>query len=193
MIQPAQIELAIDYYLQEYPDENERLSRLITHLKEDGVTITDRSNMRGHITTSMVVFSTDWQNVLLIKHKAYGIWIQPGGHYENPTTTTSATVHLLKSALRELEEETGVVNVTVMSPIPLDIDTHPIPARPSKNEGDHHHYDFAYFAVANNEVELTPQVEEVDGAEWVPIKNFLEEDSYLGWIVRKVLLRFHSG
>lgn len=190
MIQPEQIELAIEYYLQEYPDESERLSRLISHLRDEGEEIINRSNMRGHITTSMVVFSNDLQNVLLIKHKAYGIWIQPGGHYENPTTATS--VHLLQSALRELEEETGVVDVTVMSPIPLDIDTHPIPARPSKNEGEHHHYDFAYFAVANNEVELIPQVEEVDGAEWVPIKNFLEEDSYLGWIVRKVLLRFHS-
>ncbi|MFY2597475.1 hypothetical protein ACOTHJ_15075 [Achromobacter xylosoxidans] len=57
------------------------------------------------------------------------MWLPPGGHREPDATS------LYQSAAREVLAETSLV----LGPDPymplLDIDTHPIPARPSKNEG----------------------------------------------------------
>lgn len=66
--------------------------------------------------------------ILLIDHVALNRWLTPGGHYEGGA--------LLESAMREVEEESGVTNA-VLHPwlathgIPLDIDSHDIPQNPA--------------------------------------------------------------
>ena len=88
--------------------------------------------MRGHLTTSALVLDPTLTRALVIHHRVFDVWLQPGGHYEPPGS-------LWDSACREVREETGV---DAMTPFPstvaaalLDIDTHPIPARAAKGEG----------------------------------------------------------
>lgn len=125
----------------------------------------DRSNMRGHVTTSAAVLHPDQARILLIHHKGFDRWLPPGGHYEGGTT-------LWDSAAREVLEETGVTirahEWTVKHRAPIHLDTHQVPGRPSKGEGDHWHHDFRFLAVAEND-ELVPQLEEVYGARWAPL------------------------
>lgn len=161
----------LEEYLRKYPDETTALNPLRQQLAEEPDTILLRWNMRGHITTSMFVLNHERTHALLIHHKHHGIWLQPGGHYESETLTDS----LASSALREVEEETGVT-AKLLTGCPLDVDTHSISARPEKNEGAHFHHDFVFLGIAPIDASLVHQEEEVHGVRWVPFEELMEFD-----------------
>ena len=133
--------------------------------------------MRGHVTTSALVLDATRTCALVIHHRVFDAWLQPGGHYEAPGT-------LWDSACREVAEETGLAAMGALCPsfartrgarvVPLDIDTHPIPARPAKAEAPHWHHDFAYLAFTDVAFIPTPQVEEVHDVQWVTLRGLLQ-------------------
>lgn len=90
------------------------------------------------------------EKVLLLNHKKYGIWLQPGGHIEEKETPDEA-------AVRETREETGleveiVGNEDVIRedrvdlPQPLNINLHRI-------EDGHWHCDFLYLAKIKSRID----------------------------------------
>lgn len=157
------------HYLARHPDEHERLHALRAQIAHDD-DIFSRANMAGHITSSVLVFDADRRHVLLIHHKVYQSWMQPGGHVEPDSAS------LFDSGLREVEEETGLPAADTQ-PLwearALDIDTHAIAARPAKGEGAHRHHDVLFAVVATRPFTPRPQLEEVNGVEWMPIADFL--------------------
>jgi 8-oxo-dGTP pyrophosphatase MutT (NUDIX family) len=157
-------QLALHQYLATFPEERGALAHAVSQFSEGGADILLRSTMAGHVTTSALVYDPEYDKVLLIAHGLYLAWMPPGGHFEFPGS-------LWDSAAREVFEETGAVAKVWMWKqgvvLPLDIDTHPIPAQPAKNEGPHFHHDFTYLATASSLLPLKLQEEEVDGAEWV--------------------------
>lgn len=52
------------------------------------------------------------------------------------------------------------------SGLPVDIDSHLIPARPERGEPEHWHHDFRYVVRAAEGHEIRPDLAEVHGAEW---------------------------
>lgn len=171
VVQSARLVLA--RYLEQFPLERDALSAMYSQLEEEGLGTLVRSTMRGHLTTSALVVDPAVEKVLLIHHKAYNQWLPPGGHYEFLKAASS----LWESAEREVFEETAArafLHAWCASKgIPLDIDTHPIPANASKNEGPHFHHDLTYLAVASSETWVKPQEEEVNDAVWVPYAEYL--------------------
>ena len=156
----------ISRYLLRHPDDRHRLDHLISQAADDP-NIGNRGNMRGHVVSSVLTLDRSMTSGLLIHHKAYGLWIPPGGHYEGGT--------LYASALREREEETGLAASRPYpgpQPFLLDIDTHPIAARPSKGEGPHWHHDFMYLEIVDEMPVLEMQAEEVQGCEFRPLSSF---------------------
>jgi 8-oxo-dGTP pyrophosphatase MutT (NUDIX family) len=129
-----------------------------------GDDIHSRRTFPGHVTTSAIILDRSGQRTLLIRHRSLGRWLQPGGHYEAPED-------LPASALREAGEETGLRSLEVdpwheASGLPVDIDTHAIPARPAWNEPAHFHHDIRYIVRARDGESLRPDLNEVDHAEW---------------------------
>lgn len=163
---------ALRRYLMRFPGERRRMAALKTQLSSGNKRdIFSRKNMTGHITTSAFVIDADAGKVLLIHHKLYDRWLQPGGHYEGRET-------LWLSALREVGEETGadraaLHNWTMLQDCPFDIDTHAIAAQPQKCEGEHFHHDYVYLVSADSTRPLVPQVEEVFDAKWEPLEIIL--------------------
>lgn len=101
----------------------------------------ERSHVPGHFTGSAWLVSADGARVLLMHHRKLGLWLQPGGHADGDAD-------LARVALREAQEETGVVGLRVENEI-FDIDRHRIPAR--ANEPEHWHYDVRYVVHAGED------------------------------------------
>ncbi|MFT3786374.1 MAG: NUDIX hydrolase [Tepidisphaeraceae bacterium] len=177
-----------DRYGIAHPDELPRLALLReffgTHSEQQW---SNRSTQAGHLTASGVVVDRARSRVLLVHHNALDRWLQPGGHIE-PTDAS-----LLDAAIREVVEETGLA-ASELKPIgrrtqdgqllPVDIDSHAIPARPSKGEGPHTHHDFRFAFEYTGDQAFTLQAEEVHDARWCPI-DALPQPNDIGDMIRK--------
>jgi 8-oxo-dGTP pyrophosphatase MutT (NUDIX family) len=123
----------------------------------------------GHVTTSAFILDRQGRKILLIHHRSLERWLQPGGHYEPPDD-------LAGSALREAVEETGMQELMIdpwhqVSGLPVDIDSHSIPARPARGEPEHWHHDIRYVVRAQEDSAIRPDLSEVHGAEWRPLSD----------------------
>lgn len=167
----VELRRVLQAYHARFLDERSRHEALLAQLDaEEDVSV--RTNMRGHVTTSATVLNTPGDKVLLVDHRTFQKWLPPGGHYEAPGS-------LWDSAVRETVEETGVRGVephpwTISSGVPVDVDTHPIPASPKKAEGPHLHHDFRFLAMASDAEPLVADLAEVNEARWAPIAELRE-------------------
>ena len=97
--------------------------------------------MSRHFTAS--AFVTHAGRVLLILHRAKGLWLPPGGHVEPDEPPTAA-------AVREVFEETGLA-VTITSPrVPAGcpgVAPRPEASLEVEVAPNHTHLDLVYFAV----------------------------------------------
>jgi 8-oxo-dGTP pyrophosphatase MutT (NUDIX family) len=156
---------AVESYLQLFPHETERLHSL-RDLLGTSLDISSRLTSPGHLTSSGIVFDRRDKHVLLIHHNMLERWLQPGGHLEPGELPPHA-------ARREVYEETGVEPETLLSRIrehavPIDIDSHDIPANPRKGEPPHTHHDFRFvFSINRAAHQITLQQEEVADAVWM--------------------------
>ncbi|MDF4005000.1 NUDIX hydrolase [Luteibacter sahnii] len=119
-----------------------------------------RETLAGHFTGSAWLVSDDGERVLLMHHRKLGRWLQPGGHADGDDD-------LSRVALREAEEETGLVDLEVLPGI-FDLDRHRIPAR--GHEPAHWHYDVRYVVVARG-AETFVANEESLALAWHPVRD----------------------
>jgi 8-oxo-dGTP pyrophosphatase MutT (NUDIX family) len=120
---------------------------------------TQRSNMDGHFVASVVVLSLARDRLLVIDHKTLGKVLFPGGHIDDGEDAMVA-------AFREVREETGYCARPLMA-VPIDVDTHLIPANPKKNEGKHVHHDLLFVGEADDSIAPNLAMDEVDGGRWI--------------------------
>ncbi|MGO4387362.1 NUDIX hydrolase [Microvirga sp. 2YAF29] len=162
------VQASLDTHAASFDIEPERHA-LLRHQLAAGDDIHSRRTFPGHVTTSAFILDEEGRQVLLIHHRSLARWLQPGGHYEPPDD-------LAQSALREAFEETGVEGLRLdpwhaSSGIPIDIDSHLIPARPARDEPKHWHHDFRYLVRAGRDSRIRPDLAEVHGAEWRDLRE----------------------
>jgi 8-oxo-dGTP pyrophosphatase MutT (NUDIX family) len=158
---------AIIDYLKTNKTENSEV--LIDYLNKR-TDIFSRADDIGHVTCSAFIVSDDLANVLLIHHAKYDMWLSPGGHGDDGET-------ILQAASREVDEETGVKGMSVLTPNIFDIDIHRIPYSAKKDEAEHWHFDvrYAFKAPANVSIDLNEV--ECKGYQWKPLKDLLTIDN----------------
>jgi 8-oxo-dGTP pyrophosphatase MutT (NUDIX family) len=159
-------------YLQQFPEDAERLSVLRQQVDEGSKDLTHRKGLPGHLTASALVLDPSTDSFLLIQHNFLKRWLQPGGHMD-------ACEDPVAAAKRELEEEVGTIRVELhpwqeTHAIPLDIDSHQIPVNTQKQEPEHLHHDFQYIFLLEGPAP-TPrlQEEEVAAFRWAPKTELL--------------------
>jgi 8-oxo-dGTP pyrophosphatase MutT (NUDIX family) len=101
---------------------------------------------KHYTATIWIITQEEPKRVLMVHHKKYNIWVQPGGHieqHENP----------VEAAIREVKEETQIditpyiekgkrYSETLLLPSPLFFLEEKIPMH--NNEPEHFHLDFIY-------------------------------------------------
>ncbi len=153
----------LDRYLARHPDEAQMVLR-IRDLLENHERAFHRDCVPGHITSSAWIVSRESRSVLLTHHRKLERWLQLGGH-------TDGEMDVLASALREAEEESGLLG---FDPIPardavppfeiLDIDVHLIPAR--GDEPEHEHHDIRFLLQVSEAQTIERQVAESKEVRW---------------------------
>jgi 8-oxo-dGTP pyrophosphatase MutT (NUDIX family) len=145
------------------PDELQHRDAMLA-LLEVGEPFARRQFEPGHFTASAFVLSPDRAQLMLIFHKKLGLWLQPGGHLEQSDQS------LLAASRREVEEEVGLDQLTLVGDGIFDLDVHEIPA--FKDELLHRHFDvrFCFVAASTHFV----NTDEVAAARWVPLADVAE-------------------
>lgn len=110
----------------------------------------ERSCLEGHFTASSFLLDQTAQHFLLLHHRKLNLWLQPGGHADG-------VEDLLEVAIREAQEETGILGIAAVSSEIFDLDIHTIPA--NKSEPAHQHYDLRFLLQVTTDAEIIPNAE----------------------------------
>jgi 8-oxo-dGTP pyrophosphatase MutT (NUDIX family) len=156
--------------------------RYVAHLgaRADGVF---RESRPDHLTASTLVLSDDRSRVLLTLHAKARRWFQLGGHCEPGDPTLAA------AALREATEESGLRDLR-LDPVPVQLSDHAVPF--CGPDGDVHHLDVRFVAVAGPGAEHTVSEESLD-VRWWPVAALPDPEPDLLELVRLALARTSSS
>ena len=154
-----QIENYVPYNEQEEKDKSLMLKYIDTF--DDVLT---RNNEMCHFTASSWIVNKERTKVIMIYHNIYKSWAWTGGHADGDD-------NLLHVALKEVEEETGLKNLKVLSDgiyalQILTVDPH---IKRGKYVASHVHLDCCFLLEADEADSLTIKEDENSGVKWVDI------------------------
>lgn len=130
-------------YIATHPQRRETAQQIL-HFVLNTPDCFERSHAAGHITGSAWLLNPGGEKALLTLHRKLRLWVQPGGHADGDSD-------ILRVALREAEEESGITGIQALSPEIYDVDIHTIPAHAPTNTPEHLHYDIRYLLQAPHE------------------------------------------
>lgn len=126
----------------------------------------DRSNLLGHIVADAWIVNPSRDKVVLVEHELNKLWMTPGGHCDgNPDVFTAA--------VREAEEETGLINLTPLlhsGVFDINVGTVPTRERNGSIEPSHLHFDICFAFEAPEGASLTIS-DESTGLKWVSVAD----------------------
>lgn len=123
----------------------------------------------GHITASAFVLSPNHRQMLLISHRDFNQWMQPGGHLDPEDIDT------FESARRELKEEAGIDHLLQPEWARgiLDVDVHNVPSGMKRNEPAHKHFDIRFaFSATSLHVQAASDAKD---ARWFSIEHLVRD------------------
>lgn len=127
----------------------------------------ERSQLLGHITASAWIVDRERTHALLTHHRKLGRWLQLGGHVDGQRDVRAA-------ALREAQEESGLVEIVALGTPIYDVDVHVIPARGA--EPEHKHYDIRFAFEADRAAPLVVS-DESYALSWVALDELERYDT----------------
>lgn len=137
--------------------------KIILNFLKDYPNAFERSFDVGHITASAWLVNKNNTKALLMHHKKLDIWVQLGGHCDGNTDA-------LAVAIKEAQEESGIMGIQPVSGAVFDIDIHLIPE--NKKEKAHYHYDIRFLLQVMSDEDYV-QNEESNALMWID-KNTYE-------------------
>lgn len=96
----------------------------------------ERSLRTGHVTASVWLLDKTGTKALLMHHAKLDRWLQLGGHCDGDAD-------VLRVAIKEAQEESGIMDIVPVSEEIFDIDIHRIPG--NAKEPEHDHYDVRFL------------------------------------------------
>ncbi|MCC8372281.1 MAG: NUDIX hydrolase [Rickettsia endosymbiont of Pseudomimeciton antennatum] len=125
----------IKNYISNFREENEYKERMLDFL-DNCKNPFSRQTKEGHFTSSGFLLNSNKTKFLLMHHRKLDKWLQPGGHCDGNND-------LLAVAIKEAQEESGILDIEPISRQIYDIDVHFIPS--NAKEQEHYHYDVRFL------------------------------------------------
>jgi len=117
-------------------------------------------SMTRHFCASVFVINPITKKILLVHHKKFNKWVQPGGHIESNETPEEA-------AIREVYEETGIKIKLLGNRFPREDDfIRPLGIQCNRNLNNDMHIDITYAAIPVHDKELILNKDESTGIGW---------------------------
>lgn len=157
------LESRLDAYARVWPDERE-LTAVFRALLTDAHDPFVRDRIAGHYTASAWLVDAAGKRLLMTHHRKLDRWLQLGGHADGDRDLAAV-------ALREAEEESGLVDL-VVSPEIFDLDRHWIPER--SDVPGHWHYDVRYVVRATGSEDFVVS-DESHALAWRDIAGLLQD------------------
>lgn len=152
------------YNEQETVDKQVMLKAL-----DDFDDVLTRDNKVCHFSASNWIVNKQRTKILMVYHNIYKSWSWTGGHSDGESD-------LLKVALREAKEETGLKNIKLLSDGIFSIETLCVDSHIKREKfvPAHLHLDCCYLLEADENEVLRIKEDENSGIKWVDIDKVLE-------------------
>jgi len=150
-------------------DEKELIDKeVILEFIKNNEDVLTRNNKIAHFTTSAWIVNKERTKVLMIYHNIYNSWAWVGGHSDGDEDL----LHVIK---KEIEEETGLVNVKQLtnSIYGINIVTVDSHIKRGKVVNSHLHFDVEYLFEADDTEKVRIKEDENSGVKWVDIDKVL--------------------
>jgi 8-oxo-dGTP pyrophosphatase MutT (NUDIX family) len=142
---------------------------IVDFIKKNDNSLT-RDNKVAHVSSSGFILNKRMDKALMVYHKIYRSWSWTGGHADGESD-------LLKVALEEAKEETGIENVKPLTEKIVTLDVLPVPShfKHGKFVSAHLHLSIAYVLIADDTDRLIVKEDENSGVKWMKIKDIDKE------------------
>lgn len=140
-----------------------------------------RENSIAHFTASMWTLNKNHTKTLMVHHNRYNTWSWIGGHADGMSD-------LREVALKELKEETGVMNPVLLSDNIFSLETLILNGEYKKDKRwvpPHLHFNLTYIAEVEEKEILIPQIEENSGVQWCTFDEMLSKSNE-PWMIENV-------
>jgi 8-oxo-dGTP pyrophosphatase MutT (NUDIX family) len=142
---------------------------IVDFIKKNDNSLT-RDNKVAHVSSSGFILNKRMDKALMVYHKIYRSWSWTGGHADGESD-------LLKVALEEAKEETGIENVKPLTEKIVTLDVLPVPSHFKHGQfvSAHLHLSIAYVLIADDTDRLIVKEDENSGVKWMKIKDIDKE------------------
>ena len=169
----------IENYTPANEQEEHDKEQMLAFIRENDDCL-ERSNLVGHFTTSIWTVNKEHTKTLMAYHNIYDSWAWIGGHADG-------IEDLAAVAMRELEEETGVKNASIIGDGILSLETLTVDGHVKKGAyvPSHLHFNITYLAEADEQEELRVNEEENQAVKWWTFEDALKASTE-PWMIEYV-------
>ena len=159
--------------------------KLLKAIETEGKALLGRES-HIHLTASALVVNPEKTKTLMVYHNIYQALCWTGGHADGKSD-------LLRVAIKEAKEETGIVHVWPVSRQILSLDILPVPAHEKNGKlvEEHLHFSVAFGLIAPEKQTLTVKPDENQEVRWLPIPDIdmMCKEAHMLPIYHKILNR----
>ena len=161
-------------------EQEETDKKQILSLLSSGQDLYTRDNPVAHLTASSWVVSPDRKQVLLVYHNLYRSWAWMGGHADGDRD-------LCRVALRETREESGLQDLTLVSPDIFSLESLPVGGHEKRGNyiSSHLHLNVTYLLEADPSQPIRVKPDENSGVAWFPVEEVAGKVSE-PWMMQRI-------
>lgn len=169
-----------------YNEQEQRDKQVMLKYIDTFDDILTRDNEFAHFTASIWAVNPERNKVLMVYHNIYKAWTWTGGH-------SDGEADLLKVAIKELKEETGVKKVKPVTEDIFSLELLTVDGHVKKRNyvSSHIHLNLTYLIEVDEGEILHNKEDENSSVKWVPMQK-IEEVSTEVWIKEHIYSKLNK-